>query len=182
MSLTSPATGHVLGWGTRTRLSSQTSPLWCILRVGQNRTYAPYMTVHLLISLPKIPYIYRIIMVLANPVHTQLSALIHGRCKCQRAPLLALMRTSRTQLNLTCLSSVELPVQEMLDTKAGATASHSCTLTHAACTHSTYEPQAPLLHTFLLQTCARKQTHTHTQTYTHAYTRTHTCKHVHTAN
>jgi hypothetical protein len=29
-------------------------------RVGQNRIYTPYMTVYLVISLPKIPYIHRI--------------------------------------------------------------------------------------------------------------------------
>ena len=39
-----------------------------IFRVGQNRTYTPYMTVYLVISLPKIPYIHRIYMVLANPI------------------------------------------------------------------------------------------------------------------
>jgi len=38
-----------------------------ILTVGQNRIYAPYMTVYTVISLPKIPYIHRIYMVLANP-------------------------------------------------------------------------------------------------------------------
>ena len=36
-------------------------------RVGQNRMYTPYMTVYLVISLPKLPYIHRIYMVLANP-------------------------------------------------------------------------------------------------------------------
>ena len=36
-------------------------------RVGQNRIYTPYMTVYLVISLPKIPYVNRIYMVLANP-------------------------------------------------------------------------------------------------------------------
>jgi hypothetical protein len=40
----------------------------CITRVGQNRIYAPYMTVYLGSSLPKIPYIHRIYMVLANPM------------------------------------------------------------------------------------------------------------------
>jgi hypothetical protein len=41
-----------------------------IPRVGQNRIYTPYMTVYLVISLPKLPYIHRIYMVLANPTHT----------------------------------------------------------------------------------------------------------------
>ena len=35
--------------------------------VGQNRIYTSYMTVYLVISLPKIPYTHRIHMVLANP-------------------------------------------------------------------------------------------------------------------
>ena len=36
-------------------------------RVGQNRIYAPYMTVYFVISLPKMSYMHRIYMVLANP-------------------------------------------------------------------------------------------------------------------
>jgi len=42
-----------------------------INRVGQNRIYTPYMTVYLMISLPKILYIHRIYMVLANPINQQ---------------------------------------------------------------------------------------------------------------
>ena len=38
-----------------------------IYRVGQNRIYTPYMTVYLMKSLQKRPYIHRIHMVLANP-------------------------------------------------------------------------------------------------------------------
>ena len=38
-------------------------------RVGQNRIYTPYMTVYLIISLPEIPYIHHIYMVLANPIY-----------------------------------------------------------------------------------------------------------------
>jgi len=40
-----------------------------IYRVGQNRIYTPYMTVYFVISLPKIPFIHRICMVLANPTY-----------------------------------------------------------------------------------------------------------------
>jgi len=40
-----------------------------IFRVCQNCMYALYMTVYLVISLPKIPYIHRIYMVLANSTH-----------------------------------------------------------------------------------------------------------------
>ena len=39
-------------------------------RVGQNRTYTPYTTVYLVISLQKIPYMHRRDMVLANPTYT----------------------------------------------------------------------------------------------------------------
>ena len=42
-------------------------PVPVMYRVGQNCIYTPYMTVYLFISLPKIPYIHRIYMVLANP-------------------------------------------------------------------------------------------------------------------
>ena len=34
---------------------------------GQNRIYTPYMTVYLAISLPKIPCVHRVHMVVANP-------------------------------------------------------------------------------------------------------------------
>ena len=47
-----------------------TSKLCLLCRVGQNRIYTPYMTVCLMISLPKIPCIHRIYMVLANPMYT----------------------------------------------------------------------------------------------------------------
>ena len=40
-----------------------------ITNVGQNRKYTPNQTVYLVISLPKIPFIHRIYMVLANPNH-----------------------------------------------------------------------------------------------------------------
>ena len=46
-----------------------------MFRVGQNRTYAPYMTIYLVIFLPETlylhhTYIYYIYMVLANFIHT----------------------------------------------------------------------------------------------------------------
>jgi hypothetical protein len=42
-----------------------------MVRVGQNRIYTPYMTVYLVNSLPKIPYIHRINVVLANPTYSR---------------------------------------------------------------------------------------------------------------
>ena len=54
--------------GSNTATSAQPSRKR-ICRVGQNRIYTPYMTVYSVISLPKIPYIHRIYMVLANPTH-----------------------------------------------------------------------------------------------------------------
>jgi hypothetical protein len=38
-----------------------------VCKVGQNRIYTPYMTVYLVVSLPKIPCIHRINIDLANP-------------------------------------------------------------------------------------------------------------------
>ena len=46
--------------------SKQTSTLQLTVHTIY-RIYAPYMTIYLVISLPKIPYIHRIHMVLANP-------------------------------------------------------------------------------------------------------------------
>jgi len=50
-----------------------------LCRVGQNRLYTPYMTVYMVISLPKTPYIHRIYMVLANPIYVLLCARV---CVC----------------------------------------------------------------------------------------------------
>ena len=44
-----------------------------VFRVGQNCIYTPYMTVYLVISLPKLPYIHRIYMVLANPTRVRMA-------------------------------------------------------------------------------------------------------------
>jgi len=54
-----------------TLLSSRQS-LCQVLRVGQNRIYTSYMTVYMVISLPKLPYTHRIYMVLANPTSSSL--------------------------------------------------------------------------------------------------------------
>ena len=41
----------------------------CLCRVGQDREHAPYMTLYLVLSLPKIPYLHCIYKVLANPMY-----------------------------------------------------------------------------------------------------------------
>ena len=48
-------------------------PVYILMpRVGQNRIHTPFMTVYMVISLPKIPYTHRIYMVLANPTPASL--------------------------------------------------------------------------------------------------------------
>jgi hypothetical protein len=59
------------------RLSTCDSHL-LICRAGHNRIYTPYMTVYLVISLPKMPYTHRICMVLANPTHYPCSSLLYS--------------------------------------------------------------------------------------------------------
>jgi len=60
-------------------------------RVGQNHMYAPlYMTVHLVISQPKIPCTHRIYMVLANPKHVTSCASYH----CAYIPQVAMIGVS----------------------------------------------------------------------------------------
>jgi len=62
-----------------------------LTRVGQNRSYTLYMTVHLVISLPGIPCIHRIYLVLANPSSYQFrKQRLNGSIRCGVLPLLAL--------------------------------------------------------------------------------------------
>ena len=53
-----------------------------MIRVGQNRIYTPYMTVYLVISLPKMPYINRIYiyMVLVNPIYGANASVARNNC------------------------------------------------------------------------------------------------------
>jgi hypothetical protein len=44
----------------RAQLFKFTTMAWQVDRVGQSRVYTPHMTVHLVISMPKIPYIYTV--------------------------------------------------------------------------------------------------------------------------
>jgi len=58
--------GHILYPGRKSVSNINTT---CICRAGQNRVYASYTTVYLVISLPKIPYTHRTYMVVANPTY-----------------------------------------------------------------------------------------------------------------
>jgi hypothetical protein len=49
---------------------------WRMFRVGQNRIYTLYMTVYSVISLPKVAYIHRIYMVLANPTYVVINMVL----------------------------------------------------------------------------------------------------------
>jgi hypothetical protein len=72
--------------GHMTRVGQNHTYIRCIYSVGQNRIYAPYMTVYLVISLPKIPYIHRINRVLANPINIryfwQGNHQVYGHVRC----------------------------------------------------------------------------------------------------
>jgi len=52
-----------------------------MLRIGQNHTYTPYTTVRLVIAFPRIPYIHRIYMVLANPVHAACTCMVKANLR-----------------------------------------------------------------------------------------------------
>ena len=67
---------HLQFWPTLhvsrlTRITTQCVSTIVICRVGQNRIYTYIYTVYLVISKPKIPYVHRIYMVLANPSYLQ---------------------------------------------------------------------------------------------------------------
>ena len=53
-------------------VAARVGQLWKTTMVGHNCIYTPYMTVYLVISLPKISYINRIYMVLAYPKDNRL--------------------------------------------------------------------------------------------------------------
>ena len=65
-------------------------------RVGQNRIYTPYMTVYLVVFLPKIPYIYRIYMVLANSRYIGRLHSVHDVCEAVCVPALFMIHPSFT--------------------------------------------------------------------------------------
>jgi hypothetical protein len=88
-------------------------PACTIIRVGHNCIFTPYMTVYLMISLPKIPYIHHIYMVLANPNyngnrfwHYLVRTLARGGCArgCGQYRSQRLFQHWRTQL--CCLGRV----------------------------------------------------------------------------
>ena len=49
----------------------------CFSRVGQDCLYTPCMTVYFVVFLPKIPYMHRVYMVLANPMFSSLKVRTH---------------------------------------------------------------------------------------------------------
>jgi hypothetical protein len=84
-------------------------------RLGQNRTNTPYMTVYLVISLPKIPYIHRIYIILANPAHAvcfSLHSISQNHPPCQSYPILLLHRVGQNRINtpyMTIFLVISLP-------------------------------------------------------------------------
>ena len=148
-----------------------------ISRVGQNRIYTPYMTVYLLISLHKIPYIHRIYMVLANPSHisvcTNVASLYHhlnhlnyGWFRAQRHAL----------LNLSSCLCVLACVQACIATDLHRAHSQTHINTHTRMQTNTHTRK------YTLKSCTHAHTHTiHTYPHTHTHTckHTHNCKHIH---
>jgi len=82
-----------------------------IHRVGQNHIYTPYMTVYLMISLPNIPYIHGIYMVLANPTHTPQPCAISPAIVC---------------LNSKCIHPCNFAGERVNAVSAGTDATVSC--------------------------------------------------------
>jgi len=120
-------------------------------RVGQNRILTPYMTVYLVISLPKIPYMHRIYMVLANP--TNASCINHTQAvnSVQHPSLaphgLAMCRGNNSLMYWWHTGSI-----------------HHDILQHDTLYHTHTQPPPP----------PHTHTNTHTQTHTHKHTHSHT--------
>jgi hypothetical protein len=170
------------------------------IRVGQNRIYTPYMTVYLMISLPEIPYIHRINMVLANPTYNHsiwchigwsytaygcsktgftpwpIRYGLHGspnrQVSCQKIIVLSSIPASYGRHNLgACQNNSHLgPLIPPLKPYTRAR-TRTRTRTQSHAPSHTHTPKHTHKHTF-----THAHTHIHTSTYTnmHSHTQTHT--------
>jgi len=111
-------------------------------RVGQKRMYTPYMTVYFVKPLPKVPYIHRVYMVLANPT-----------CK----------GTSRPCSACICHHILAAHVYDSNTVNATHMHAHTFTYTHVHTLAQTHTHKS-------VQTCAHALMYTHM--YIHTYART----------
>jgi hypothetical protein len=82
-----------------------------LLRAGRNRIYTPYMTVYMVMSLPKIPYAQRIYMVLANPINVRYTQLLRvGQNRVSVTNMTRLARTVIYALYITLYLVIFLPI------------------------------------------------------------------------
>ena len=153
--------------------------------------YTPYMTVHLVISLPKIPYIHRIFMVLANPKCTLLL-----QCKAQNILSFVVQDIKRSEgkgkpavrhtlaaLPFLHINSQNQHTRQTQDTFSHSTKGWFCSQRSARTSQSSRNGArakidtrsgclraqlASIMYcTCAAHTCTRTHTHIHTQTQTH---------------
>jgi hypothetical protein len=126
-------------------------------RVDQNRIYTPYMTVFLVISLPKIPYVHRIYMVLANPKHSP--------------KLLCNFPVSRSDTYRAYTHVHTYKYTHIHKYARTHTRTHTRAHTH---TYINTHAHTGCCTTSLCPAPTHKHTHKRTHTYTHTHTHTHT--------
>jgi len=180
-----------------------------ICRVGQNHIYAPHMTVYLVISLPKTPYMYRMYRVLANPTYMQYKALqavcvlICNMQLCSYAYTLyvyicAICSSAYTRVDLHPYWFLAFPCSLSLVYVVGYSYMNTHEQTHTLFLSFflTHIDACTRIHTRTIdercsckgyQNYAHMRTHTlsshtntHTHTHTHTHTNTHTQTHTHT--
>jgi hypothetical protein len=140
-------------------------------RVGQNRIYTPCMTVYSVISLPKIPYIHRIYMVLANPTYMHTHTSTHAIHTFAHTLTHSLVNThmitsaqTHTHTHLCTHSNIQMHIYTQLHTHMSSYRLWPFCRTHQN-THT--------------HTNTRTQTHTHTHTLVHTRAQIHTIAHSH---
>ena len=142
-------------------------------RVGQNRIFTPYMTVCLVNTLHKIPYIHRIYIwfwpTLHTSIHRQSNTHTHTQTHTNTHPHTHTHTQTRTH------TQAKQHTRSLLQRKY-AQALHLVLTRH--CHHKEYCTRAYTGKATNTQT--RTHTHTHTQTHTHAHTHTNTHTHKHT--
>ena len=139
-------------------------------RVGHDNLYIPYLTVYLVISLPKIPYIHCIFIGLGDPAYVQAPRI----CMVIANP--TYVQAPRRILSVICSSWRQTIYFHSL---------LMCKQQHMQNVASCFDLQGSF-HLFpFCSTSKHIQTHSHTHahtthTHTHIHTHTHTHRHTHT--
>jgi len=149
-----------------------------LTRVGQKRIYTPYMTVYLVIPLPKIPYIHRIYIWFWPTLLLTKTVYIHTCTLCMTVQNCPAKQTTHTPLFLFVFGVWVCPacVSLAFDKKGTLIQIKGCASELVEFSYDLRDRGADTH----AQAHTHAHTHTHTHTNIHTYTHVQTHKHIHT--